>query len=150
MKEHWKYLLYILKHKWFVFIAGIKLHVPIYLLLLHDLSKFRFSEWFAYQRRFYSSKDAEPDAFNLAWLKHQHRNPHHWQYWLLYLDDGSTCSSLSMPEKFIREMVADWAGAGRAITGRWDVQTWYEKQKSHISLHVATKEKVEQLLKTLS
>lgn len=30
-----------------------------------------------------------------------------------------------MPERFIREMVADWAGAGRAISGQWEVKQWW-------------------------
>lgn len=29
------------------------------------------------------------EAFDLAWLKHQKRNPHHWQYWLLINDSSS-------------------------------------------------------------
>jgi hypothetical protein len=37
----------------------------------------------------------------------------------------ATLKALPMPEKFVREMVADWMGAGRAITGRWDVNDWY-------------------------
>ncbi len=28
-------------------------------------------------------------GFNTAWLKHIHRNPHHWQHWVLFEDNPS-------------------------------------------------------------
>jgi hypothetical protein len=43
-------------------------------------------------------------------------------------------------------MVADWWGAGRAITGKWDAQNWYERQKGKIILHEMTRRDVEHLL----
>ncbi len=71
-------------------------------------------------------------AFELAWLKHQHRNPHHWQYWVLENDDGNTVL-IPMPKRYWLEMVCDWYGAGWAITGKggWnETQGWFEKQTS--------------------
>ena len=47
--------------------------------------------------------------------------------------------ALPMPEHFVREMVADWAGAGRAITGSWEVSAWYAKNKEKIVLHPKTR-----------
>ncbi len=35
-----KYFLLIIKHKWFVLLAGIKIGCPLSRLLLHDMSKF--------------------------------------------------------------------------------------------------------------
>ena len=43
-------------------------------------------------------------------------------------------------------MVADWAGAGRAITGQWDVYNWYYKNKDFILLEEQTRIRVEKLL----
>ena len=109
--KHFKYLSYIVRYKWFVLIAGINIKVPLGQLLMHDISKFRPSEWFAYVDAFYGqygyaiSNKIEANTevvfgheidenrvvmnkFDLAWLMHQHRNPHHWQYWVLREDSG--------------------------------------------------------------
>lgn len=83
--------------------------------------------------------------FKYAWLHHQHRNKHHWQFWCLKEDSGKLLA-LDMPEKFIREMVADWVGAGYAINGRVEVQDWYAKNSQHMKLSERTKKRVEELL----
>lgn len=54
--------------------------------------------------------------------------------------------ALRMPERLVREMVADWMGAGRAITGRWEVGVWYAANADKMVLHVATRARVEELL----
>jgi hypothetical protein len=53
--------------------------------------------------------------------------------------------ALEMPERYVREMVADWAGAGRAL-GKPDTRGWYEANKQNIILHPATRARVETLL----
>lgn len=140
-----QYLSYVFRHKWFVFLAGLKVGVPLWQLATHDLSKFSPSEFFPYANFFYRPKDSGGDAFNMAWLLHQRRNPHHWQHWVLMQDDGPALP-LPMPEKYAREMVADWAGAGRAITGKWEVADWYENNKEKIILHPETRQFTEILL----
>ena len=143
--KHLKYLWYIIRHKWFVLVAGLKVGAPIWRLLVHDLSKFRPSEWFPYTEYFYG-KGKNLDAFNRAWLAHQHRNPHHWQHWLLREDDGGTIA-LRMSEPAMLEMIADWAGAGRAITGGWGVRAWYDKNRDNQLLHPGTRINVDYLIK---
>jgi hypothetical protein len=157
MKHHWKYLKYVLRHKWFVYQAGRKLGVGRWQLLVHGLSKFRPDEWGPYVDKFYGGPwpecnygearanfddrftQAWVDAnFDEAWLRHQHRNPHHWQHWVLRNDDGTT-RCLPMPLGYIREMVADWTGAGMAIHGKNDVTGWYAKNREHILLHGETR-----------
>jgi len=150
MKRHPAYLKYILRHKWFVFIAGRKMHVSIWQLLMHDMSKFRPSEWFQYAQTFYALDGAkqyiETEEFNYAWNAHQKRNKHHWQYWVLIQDDNGQPMPLRMPDKYTFEMVADWAGAGKAITGKWEVKEWYAKNKDKIILHPRTRRFVEEML----
>lgn len=92
MRRHWQYLKYVLRHKWFVLVAGIKIGVPIHLLILHDMSKFRPFEWFAYARTFHAPDGTgqyklDGTGFDVAWLHHQNHNKHHWQYWLLSEDN---------------------------------------------------------------
>ena len=148
MRAHWKYAKYLAKHKWFVFVAGLRHGVPLWRLLIHDWSKLLPCEWFPYVKSFYGPQPRTQEtkiAFDRAWLHHQHFNPHHWQHWVLREDDGKT-KYLEMPENFAREMVADWCGAGRAITGRWEVWLWYAKNEERILLHPFTKNIVSELI----
>lgn len=145
MRPHLKYASYVVRHKWFVFRAGLKTHAPLWRLLIHDWSKLTPAEWGPYVRSFYGPQPRTYEvkqAFDVAWLHHQHRNPHHWQHWLLREDSGKL-KTLEIPDKFVREMVADWMGAGRAITGRWEVGEWYYKNRDTIQLHPTTRAHVE-------
>lgn len=152
MKRHLNYLKYVLRHKWFVFVASRKTGSSLWLAAIHDMSKFSPSEWNPYAATFYkpdgSKQYDETDAFNIAWLRHQHRNPHHWQHWLLRMDRGDTVA-MEMPERYAREMVADWMGAGRAITGKWECAEWYAKNSGKIILHPNTRTLVERILGNL-
>lgn len=162
MKQHWQYAKYLMRHKWFVFVAGLRTKAPLWRLVIHDWSKFLPCEWVPYSDYFYGEKarlqKEEWDdsrywpaaqkyyvAFDRAWLHHQHANPHHWQHWILREDSGET-KQLPIPEHFAREMVADWMGAGRAITGRWETREWYEKNATKIQLQPDTRHFVEKLL----
>lgn len=85
MKRHVAYLKAVLRHKWFVFWACFRFGVPIWSAILHDWDKFLPDEWFAYAKTFYKSDGSnqyvESADFAHAWMMHQHRNKHHWQYW---------------------------------------------------------------------
>lgn len=167
MKKYYNYFRYLVRHKYYVFVAGLKVKASIFRLVIHDWSKFLPSEWFPYMEYFYGKHFSEDDAqrysknfgyypvfdtqdywnkrFKQAWLFHQHRNKHHWQYWCLRNDDGIT-EYLDIPDVFVREMIADWAGAGKAITGKWEVKEWYSKNKEKIKLSENTRRRVEELL----
>lgn len=170
MKKHWKYLHYILRHKWYVFLECCKTGIP-WQGATHDLSKFLPSEWRWYAEYFYGIKrereyfdtydihggipEIAPwgtfvkDNFNLSWLLHQHRNPHHWQYWILREDNGATFP-LPMPDRYRKEMLADWKGAGRAITGKNDpleTARWFLKNGSKMLLHDETRTWIEEQLR---
>jgi len=148
--KHLRYLSYVLRHRWYVFIECLKLGI-IWRGLTHDLSKFLPSEWFPYANFFY---DVAPDggnrpgyeeAFDLAWLKHSHRNKHHWQYWRLREDDGGT-KLIPMPLKYVKEMLADWRGAGKA-QGLTELGPWYEKNWRKITLALETRDLLHSLMK---
>src|SRR5579884_881616 len=160
---HLRYAHYLIRHKWFVFLAGLQVKAPLWRLIIHDWSKFDPREWRPYATFFYAPKpvghvahmgshyqaqvirqvEAQRQAdFDRAWLRHQHRNPHHWQHWVLRFDDGRT-EALPMPNRLVKEMVADWMGAGRAITGKWDTASWYRKSSEKMLLHPATRVRVE-------
>lgn len=148
MKRHWKYLKYVLRHKWYVLIEGRKLHVPIWQLILHDWSKFLPSEWFPYARTFYTQDGKnhyQPgESFLVAWNHHEKRHKHHWQYWVLVMDSGDMVP-LPIPDRHRREMLADWRGAGRVL-GKSDTAAWYLANKDAILLNPKTRRWVEQSL----
>lgn len=147
MTPHLKYLWYVIRHKWFVFLAGRKTGAPLWRLIIHDWSKFTKAEWTPYVETFYTDKEVKDD-FDRAWSHHQHKNPHHWQHWVLREDSGRT-TALEIPEDLIREMVADWAGAGRAITGRWSVEEWYGANRNKMIFHPRTALRVDSVLSLL-
>lgn len=150
-----------MRHKYFVFVAGLQLKVSLWRLIIHDWTKFLPSEWFAYVEAFYGDYGYKFNGgmmwehkenwkvmnnFDRAWLHHQHWNKHHFQNWILRNDSGSTVA-LKMPEKYVRELCADWLGAGRAITGKWEAWDYYQKNKENTLLHPETRELLENLLK---
>lgn len=148
MNKHLQYLSYVLRHKYYVFIGCMKLGVSWWQAIIHDMSKFYPVEWFAYVEYFNGNPPFNnKDQFDRAWNHHQKANPHHWQYWLLLMDDGNLIA-LDMPDKFVREMVADWYGAGMAL-GKPDIRGWYEATKHQKTLHPSTRICVEAYLNML-
>lgn len=149
MRRHWSYLKYVLRHKWYVLLECVRLDAGLWRGLVHDWSKFLPSEWHPYAFTFYGPDGAgrylETTEFNQAWNAHQKRQPHHWQYWVLRHDDGGT-SALPMPTVYIREMVADWVGAGKAIPGGKSAIEWYAAYRQRLILEPATRFQVEVLL----
>lgn len=164
--KHLRYLRYVIIHKWFVLLACWRRGL-IWQGIVHDWSKFLPSEWLPYAQFFYGYKptaaerdrarrvlgyDPDPsdaevrEAFDRAWLKHQHRNPHHWQHWVLRNDNGTTVA-LEMPRRYLLEMLADWDGAGRAITGKsGGTSLWYAKNRDKMVMHPATRALVDRML----
>lgn len=165
MRIYWHHFISVLQHKWFVFLSGRKLGVPLWRLVIHDWTKFTPAEFGRYARysmlrklrsweKAYDSSSkplkslmARPsfpyDAdqveyeFALAWLNHENRNPHHWGYWIPR--SGAWAGRpLPMPETYVREMVADWHGASRLYEGHWDISDWVVKNVQNFRLHPDT------------
>ncbi len=148
--KYLKYLWYVIRHKWFVFIECCKFGI-YWRGLKHDMSKVRPSEFIPYAKFFYGKKakpvrdetgyykptDTGDSTFDFAWLLHQKRNDHHWQWWILPTDNGGE-KVLDMPVKCRKEMLADWRGAGRA-QGTPDVLKWYHKNQNKMRLHPMTR-----------
>lgn len=117
-----KYILLTIQHKWFVLIFGLRLGVPLWQLIIHDLSKFSRHEAPHYGRKFFGDA-SDPLGFARAWLHHQNANPHHWEYWIprtIHNRQSSSATpntSMRMPERYVREMVADWLAASRTYEG---------------------------------
>lgn len=141
IRPHVAYGRYVARHKFFVLIAGLKTGAPLWRLLIHDWSKLSRAEWGPYVRRFFDESNERPGEFDAAWKHHKEHNPHHWQFWLG--GNGYELEPAEIPDHFVREMIADWMGAGRAITGEWEVLDWYEKNRGKMVLHPSTRAAVE-------
>ena len=160
MTKYIKYLNYILRHKWYVFVECWKSHIR-WQGFIHDWSKFRLSEFVPYARYFYGNypkfdsgksaafgglfKEDIKRHFDKAWLYHIHRNRHHWQYWLLQEDDGPQ-KNIPIPLKYLKEMLADWRGAGKAITGIDNTPQWYLDNAHRINLKIINRRWIERKL----
>lgn len=144
--KHIEYFSYVVRHKWFVALACFRRGL-IWQGIIHDWSKFLPCEWLPYVESFYGGHVTRPEwvklSFDRAWLHHQHANPHHWQHWILREDSGKT-KILEMPEKYRLEMLADWEGAGRAISGRRDWVPWFRANQDKILLHPHTLAAIEE------
>ena len=154
MKPTLKYIWLTIRHKWFVFCAGLKTGAPLWQLIVHDFSKLTPSEAPHYGRQFFGSGD-DPRGFSAAWNHHQKTNKHHWEYWVMVtghnrggFPDGS---ALPMPERYVREMVADWLGASRAYEGTWPESTdswpWWKSNFEKLNLHPQTRQKCWQVVR---
>lgn len=160
MLKYLKYFKYVVRHKYYVFLECCK-HGIIWRGIMHDMSKFRPSEFIPYARYFYGDyppctkytfyewrwygfvprrlfREDIRRYFNKAWLLHIHRNPHHWQFWLLQEDDGPI-KKLSIPTKYLKEMGCDWVGAGKAITGKNNIAEWYNANEHNIKINHSDK-----------
>jgi len=138
-----RYLFQIIRHKWFILIAGLRIGgVSLWQLAIHDWAKFLPAEFIAYQKKFIYHNCSE-DEWNLAWLHHIHHSRHHWEHWIL-------CDqALPMPERYWREMVVDWFAAGRSYTGSWEIREWLQREFPRMQLQEQTKAEILGLLWSL-
>lgn len=109
------------------------------ILVEHDASKTKLDEYPAYDRYFYSSfpKDKTKKEFNLAWLKHIHRNPHHWQHWVIPSEEA-----LEMPQNYALEMLCDWWSFSWINYEPGLIFAWWDRHKDSMILHPKTRDLV--------
>ena len=92
-------------------------------------------------------------SFYRAWLHHIHANRHHWQHWILHLDDGRVITLVPEHLRDIQEMVADWIGAGPKV-GRshtlaeaiGETIVWYSINAGKMQMRQSVRIIVEELL----
>lgn len=116
---------------------------------LHDTSKYDDEEFYAYCNHFYPTEEYPDDeeAFDIAWLRHQHLNPHHWQYWVLLKDSGGIIPQ-DIPMHHICNMLCDW-GSFSAKDPDSTAYNWYHRNKNKMLLSSTTRSIVEYLVEYL-
>ena len=155
---YWNYLKTLLRHKWFVFLECVKLGMPL-TGILHDWSKFLPSEFIPYAK-FFSTPRRDPVTgdyimgdddlpFLGAWLSHQKRNRHHWQWWILYRERLGEIIIFKMSHHARKEMLADWLGANRAYGGE-GLGKWYSENRDEILIHPETRVWIDEQVKLRS
>lgn len=118
------------------------------IILEHDKSKYDRYEYQAYDAYFYGNKSYQVvKDFNYAWLMHIHKNPHHWQHWILNNDDPEEGEKiLDMPLDYIIEMICDWWAFSWKKGDLTEIFKWYEEHKDYMKLSCYTRDRVESIL----
>lgn len=115
----------------------------------HDHSKNNTDEYEAYDAYFYgvNKSYAVVQNFKKAWLTHIHRNPHHWQHWVLINDDPNEGEIiLDMPYDYIIEMICDWWAFSWNKGNLYEIFGWYDEHKDYMKLSDKTRVTVEDIL----
>ncbi len=116
------HLITITKHRHAVirhcFKAGIGLQG-----LLHDLSKYSPTELRTgarYYVGYRSPNDLERRdiGYSVAWLHHQGRNKHHFEYWRDYSPKTHLIEPVEMPVRYVKEMFCDRLAASKIYLGK--------------------------------
>lgn len=143
----WKHFLTIILHKVIVF-KECKACGLFWRGLVHDLSKFSFTEFISSARYFQGNRspiEAEKQAigYSRAWLHHKAHNLHHWEYWIDISDNGSIIAN-KIPYIYVVEMVCDWIGAGKVYNSKqWnqhDPLLYYNRVRPGRYFHPETEE----------
>lgn len=124
---------------------------PIIDISRHDDSKYNSDEYHAYDAYFYGGNRSYSvvKEFNRAWLTHIHRNPHHWQHWILFEDDPESTEPficMEMPAEYLIEMICDWWAFSFASGNLYEIFDWYKDHKDKMYLHKDTRFNVEMIL----
>ena len=118
----------------------------------HDASKSEVDEYEAYDAYFYGNNRSFEvvENYRRAWLLHIHRNPHHWQHWILINDDPNEGELiLEMPYNYIVEMICDWWAFSWAKGNLTEIFNWYDEHSQYMKLAPKTRETVNRILEKM-
>lgn len=132
-----KYLWYVLKHKWYVFLECAKEGI-IWRGITHDLSKFKIDEFVPYAEYFYGNGNKKP--FEMAWNRHKRRNSHHPEHWVI--EKEGYLAARKMPKKDRLEMLCDWNAM--SITQGGTTLKYYENKGHNKLMHPETRKWLEE------
>lgn len=150
----WKHFITITRHRHIVIAHCFKAGI-FWQGLRHDLSKYSPTE-FLPGIKFYSGErspnegEREEYGFSRAWLHHQGRNKHHFEYWVDYNPKRKRKEPVQMPTKYLIEMFCDRVAASKIYYGKnYDEGKPYEyfdKGRNRRWMHEETSAKLEELL----
>ena len=126
--------------------------------LTHDLSKYSPTEFIPGVKYFLGTKspnvaEREDIGYSTAWMHHQGRNRHHFEYWNDYSAQGGPKAGVKMPPRYFAEMVCDRIAASRTYNkDKYDDSMpldYFTKSKDHLLMHPDTREQLLMVLTML-
>ncbi len=150
----WKHFSTITRHRHKVIAHCYKAGI-LWQGLFHDLSKYSLTEFIPGARNYLGDespnvKEREQYGFSRAWLHHQGRNKHHFEYWVDYDEELNCKKPVEMPTKYLIEMFCDRVAASKIYYGSdYDEKKPYEyfdKGRKRRWMHKETSRKLEELL----
>lgn len=114
----WKHFRTVCRHKWYVYQEMKQIPGLRWQGLVHDMSKFSFTEFVESAKYFQGNSTPinaarEAQGYAIAWLHHKGVNKHHGEWWCDFSFENGW-QSLVMPWRYVMEMMCDVIGAGRA------------------------------------
>lgn len=86
----------------------------------------------------------------VATVMHIHRNPHHWQHWVLINDEPKEGTIfIEMPYQYIIEMICDWWAFSWIKGDLSEMFAWYKDHTDYIKMHNNTRSIVEEILEMI-
>lgn len=150
----WKHFSTITKHRHTVirhcFRAGI-----FWQGLRHDLSKYSPAEFIPGVKNYLgdkspNEKERELYGFSRAWLHHQGRNKHHFEYWVDYNPVLNRKEPVEMPTRYLIEMFCDRVAASKIYYGKeYDEEKpflYFDQGRKRRWMHPETSRRLEELL----
>lgn len=122
------------------------------IIYAHDQSKYEIDEYEAYDAYFYGNNQSYAcvQNFKRAWLLHIHRNPHHWQHWILVNDDPKDGEILlEIPYNYIVEMICDWWSFSWQAGNLFEIFNWYDEHRDYMRINPKSRKQIEDILMRL-
>ncbi len=127
--------------------------------LLHDLSKYSPAEFIPGAKYFVGTKSPNVTerlefGYSKAWMHHQGRNKHHFEYWHDYSPETGKVENVKMPFKYVAEMFCDRVAAskiylGEDYTDNFPIK-YFLRAKGRRPIHPETSDEIEALLVMLA
>lgn len=127
--------------------------------LRHDLSKYSPTEFIPGAKYFIGTRspnegERNDKGFSVAWMHHQGRNKHHFEYWKDYNTQTRRIAPVKMPYKYVIEMFCDRVAASKIYQGDKYRDThpleYFIKSKNTREIHPSTSDELEFLLSQLA
>lgn len=141
------------KHRFLVFLNCCRCQIP-WRGLVHDLSKYSFTEFFISARNYsgthspIAGERMEEHGYSKAFIHHTRRNKHHYEYWV----DVTTGDIIlaPMPYVYALECCIDMISASEVYNGKSFNRSlplsFFYKTKDRSLMHSATKDFIEAVL----
>ena len=112
----------------------------------HDESKRNPEEYNPTDAFLFGPEDVNKrENYRRAQLAHRHKNPHHWEFWILHTS-STPPMILDMEYPYIIEMICDWWAFSWEEGDLFAIFDWYAEHKHNIKLSKKTKRTVEDIM----